>query len=175
MLHHHVHASALTATITFGSAPSGGGNRLEATQFLPQPRERLFEFFADAFNLESLTPPWLRFTVLTPAPISITAGTILDYRLRLRGIPLRWQSRISVWEPPLRFVDEQVRGPYRRWHHEHAFEAVEGGTVCRDIVEYKAPGGNCIHALLVRPDLRRIFAYRQRRMAELFAPPNAPR
>lgn len=113
--------------IKFGRSPAGHGFRLEAVQFLPRPRAEVFQFFSDAFQLETLTPGWLHFSVLTPAPICISAGTLIDYRLRLHGLPVRWQSRISVWEPPLRFVDEQTRGPYRRWHHEHAFEAVDGG------------------------------------------------
>lgn len=142
--------------------------RLEAEQFLPVRRERLFEFFSDAFQLQTLTPPWLHFSVLTPAPISISAGTLIDYRLRLRGIPIRWQSRISVWDPPVRFVDEQTRGPYRRWHHEHFFETADDGTNCRDVVDYAVFGGRLIDACLVRPDLIRIFEYRQLRLRELF-------
>jgi ligand-binding SRPBCC domain-containing protein len=144
------------------------GFRLETVQILRQPIDRIFEFFADAFQLETLTPRWLRFIVLTPAPIVIRAGTLIDYRLRLHGIPVRWQSRISVWEPPFRFVDEQVRGPYRRWHHEHVFESTEQGTRCRDIVDYEVPGGRLIDNWLVRPDLLKIFAYRQQRLRELF-------
>ena len=108
--------------IQITKAPRNGGYRLEAVQFLPQPRERVFALFADAFELERLTPPWLSFSVLTPAPIQIAAGTIVDYRLKLHGLPIRWQSVISEWEPPARFVDRQLRGPYRRWNHEHRLE-----------------------------------------------------
>lgn len=154
--------------IRIDRAPSGQGFRLESTQFLPQPRERIFEFFSDAFQLQTLTPPWLHFAVLTPPPIRIAAGALIDYRLRLHGIPVRWQSRISVWEPPVRFVDEQTKGPYRRWHHEHVFEAVEGGTLCRDLVDYSVPGGRLIHALLVRRDILTIFEFRRGRLADIF-------
>jgi ligand-binding SRPBCC domain-containing protein len=149
-------------------SPSGRGYRLESSQFLPYPRDQVFEFFSDASNLQSLTPAWLHFSVFTPPPIHIAAGTLIDYRLRIHGVPLRWQSRISVWEPPLRFVDTQTRGPYRRWHHEHLFEVAEGGTLCHDIVDYAVYGGSLINTLFVRPDLSRIFAFRQSKLRELF-------
>jgi len=139
----------------------------EAVQWLPQPRDRVFEFFADACQLEAITPPWLRFAVLTPPPIEMHAGARIEYRLRLHGIPIRWQSVISVWEPPFRFVDEQVRGPYRRWRHEHVFDIAENGTFCRDIVDYEVPGGALVDRLFVRPDLRRIFRFRQETLARL--------
>jgi len=155
--------------IDFSPSPAGPGTRLAAAQFLPASPERVFEFFSDAFQLETLTPPWLSFSVLTQAPIRLALGTLIDYRLRLHGIPLKWQSRISVWEPPLRFVDEQVRGPYRVWHHEHRFEPVAGGTLCRDIVDYRVVGGSLIDRLLVRPDLRKIFEYRHHKLRTLFA------
>jgi len=146
-----------------------GGARLEAVQLLPRDRATVFDFFSDAFRLEALTPPWLHFTVLTPRPIAIAAGTRIDYRLRLHGVPIRWQSRISVWEPPLRFVDEQARGPYRRWRHEHVFEDVPEGTLCRDVVDYAVWGGRWIDFALVRRDLRSIFAFRRRVLEAVFA------
>jgi ligand-binding SRPBCC domain-containing protein len=160
---------AIADQITFARAPSGRGYRLIAQQFTSQPREQIFEFFSDAWQLEAITPPWLHFEVLTPAPIVISQGTLIDYRLRLRGIPLRWQSIISVWEPPHRFVDEQMRGPYRRWHHEHIFEEQAAGTLCRDIVDYEVPGGALINWLLVERDIRKIFAFRQEKLRELLA------
>jgi ligand-binding SRPBCC domain-containing protein len=156
-------------TIEFHRSATGSEFLLVSEQFLPQPRDKVFDFFSDAFQLEVLTPPWLNFAVLTPPPIPMASGTLIDYRLRLRGIPLRWQSRIEHWEPPLRFVDVQTRGPYRRWHHEHDFEAVDGGTLCRDRVEYSVMGGRVVERLLVRPDLVKIFAYRQARLRELFS------
>jgi ligand-binding SRPBCC domain-containing protein len=157
-----------TMGISIGTSPTGGF-RLEAAQFLPQARDRVFHFFSDAFQLEKLTPGWLKFSVLTPSPINIEAGTLIDYRLTLRGIPIRWQSVISSWEPPLRFVDRQTRGPYRRWHHDHIFESVDGGTLCRDIVDYDVMGGRLVNALFVRPDLLKIFAFRHDRLRSLFA------
>jgi ligand-binding SRPBCC domain-containing protein len=156
--------------IQFKQRTSGGGSQLISRQFVAQPRERVFEFFADAFQLEALTPPWLNFAVRTPAPIQLAPGVLIDYRLRLHGIPLTWQSRIEVWEPPVRFVDVQTRGPYRRWHHEHVFEDGDGGTWCHDIVHYSVPGGSLIERFFVRPDLLEIFTYRQAKLRELLPP-----
>jgi ligand-binding SRPBCC domain-containing protein len=127
----------------------------------------VFAFFSDAFQLEALTPVWLRFSVLTPRPIQIQRGTLIDYRLRVRGLPIRWQSRISEWEPPVRFVDEQIRGPYRFWHHEHVFEPCAGGTLCRDIVDYSVYGGAVMNTLFVGRDLLKIFAYRRQVLSQL--------
>jgi ligand-binding SRPBCC domain-containing protein len=151
--------------------PSGRGYRLEAEIELPQPRSHVFDFFADAFQLETITPPWMQFRVVTPAPIQIEPGTVIDYQLRIHGIPLRWRSKIAVWEPPQRFVDEQLRGPYRRWHHEHLFDETASGTRIRDVVHYAVPGGRLVHVLFVKPDLLKIFAYRTARLRELFGRP----
>ena len=140
---------------------------LETEQWLPLPRETVFSFFADAFNLEALTPPLLRFRVLTPPPIKMEAGAVIDYRLSLRGIPMRWRSEITAWEPPDMFVDEQRRGPYRLWRHCHTFVEVDGGTLARDRVEYSVIGGAIVQKLLVARDLKRIFQYRQQRLAEM--------
>ena len=141
---------------------------LDTTHWLPRPPAEVFDFYADAFNLERLTPPWLRFHVVTPAPINMRAGVEIEYRLRLKGIPLSWRSRITGWEPPHRFVDEQLKGPYRHWVHEHTFTPYDGGVLVRDLVRYDMLGGWLTNHLLVRRDLRRIFAYRQQRLAELF-------
>ena len=134
--------------------------------WLPRPIGEVFDFFADAYNLEALTPPMLKFEVLTPAPILMAVGTLIDYRLRLRGIPIRWQSEITAWEPPLRFVDEQRHGPYSLWVHEHIFEEKDGETLARDIVEYAVPGGALANRLFVARDVRRIFEYRTKRLLE---------
>ena len=139
--------------------------------WLPQPRDRVFPFFADARNLEAITPRWLRFEILTPGPIPMQVGARIDYRIRLHGIPLSWQTEITAWEPPFRFVDEQRRGPYALWHHEHRFEEKNGGTLCIDLVHYRAPGGPLrpwIEKMFVRPDVERIFAFRTERLRELF-------
>ena len=134
---------------------------------LPLPREEVFAFFADATNLEAITPPWLNFRILTPTPIEMRTGALIDYRLRLHGIPLSWRTHISVWEPARRFVDEPLRGPSSRWRHEHLFQDVGGGTRVIDRVEYAHLGGRWLDQLFVRPDLERIFAYRKQRTREL--------
>jgi len=141
--------------------------------WLPCPVTEVFDFFGDAANLQAITPAWLDFQILTPAPIKIRAGTLIDYQLRIRGIPIRWQTEITVWEPPHRFVDIQKRGPYREWIHEHRFLADAGGTRCLDSVQYAVPGGALVHWLFVKRDVARIFAYRSERLRERFA--SAPR
>jgi ligand-binding SRPBCC domain-containing protein len=154
-------------TIQFSKLPTGEF-RLTAQQWLPRRREELFPFFADAGNLETITPPTLSFSVLNPPPIVMRAGLLIDYKLRLRGLPLRWQSEITVWDPPNRFVDEQRKGPYRVWHHEHVFTERDGGTLATDNVRYAVFGGALIERLFVRRDLTKIFTYRQRKLAEIF-------
>lgn len=141
----------------------------EAKLWLPKAREQIFAFFADPRNLDKLTPAWLRFEIVTPEPMEMRKGTRLDYKLRLHGIPIRWQSEIAGWEPPLRFVDRQTRGPYRLWIHEHNFISKHGGTIVEDRVEYATPGGGIVQKLLVAPDLRRIFSYRHKVLRNLFA------
>ena len=141
---------------------------LRSEQWVPKPLDQVFDFFSDAFNLERLTPPLLRFNVLTPPPIEMRQGLLIDYRLRIRGIPVRWRSEITAWEPPYRFVDEQRRGPYRMWWHEHSFEERDGGTVCRDRVRYAVPGGRLVQRLFVDPDVKKIFAYRSDQLEEVF-------
>lgn len=145
----------------------GGAYRLTSTFALEQPIDVVFPFFSDAHNLEKLTPPWLKFRVLKPAPISIERGTTIDYRLRIHGLPIRWTSQIDVWEPPHRFADSQLRGPYRRWEHEHTFSENGEGTLVGDRVEFEVPGGR-IPGRLASADVRRIFAYRRERLSELF-------
>jgi ligand-binding SRPBCC domain-containing protein len=118
-------------------------------------------------NLAVVTPPWLQFRILTKGPIEMREGAVIDYTIRLHGIPLTWRSEIAVWEPPFRFMDVQTRGPYRIWRHEHTFREMNGGTVVTDDVKYLAPGGTLVDRWVVRPDLDRIFAYRRRKMQEL--------
>jgi ligand-binding SRPBCC domain-containing protein len=153
--------------ITFGK--DGDAFTLTAEQWLPRRLPDVFAFFADANNLDVLTPGWLRFEILTPRPIEMKVGALIDYRLRLRGLPIRWQSEISVWEPPHRFVDEQRRGPYRLWHHTHTFADHNGGTMVGDRVRYAGPGRALVNRLFVRRDVEWIFAYRQERLRARFS------
>ena len=137
-------------------------------QKIEQPLPEVFAFFSDAHNLATITPPWLRFEVLTPAPIAMQVGTRIDYRLKLRGIPLRWQSEIMAWNPPQSFTDEQRRGPYRLWRHTHTFEETAAGTVVGDEVEYAVWGSSVVNTLFVRRDIAKIFAYREEKLDKLF-------
>jgi ligand-binding SRPBCC domain-containing protein len=146
---------------------------LQRRQRVPVSVERAFEFYAAAVNLEPMTPPWLHFRVTTPGPIAMGVGTLLDYRLRLHGFPIRWQTRIETWEPPLRFSDTQVRGPYSLWEHTHVFEP-QGGRACavHDRVRYAIPYGllgELAHGLFVRRDLERIFDFRRDALAAHFS------
>ena len=136
---------------------------------LPLPPEKVFPFFADAHNLETITPPWLNFRILTPGAIPMRAGTLIDYQIRIHGFPVCWRTEITAWDPPFSFRDEQRRGPYRVWRHTHTFEAVDGGTLCRDHVTYAVPGGALINRLFVRRDVEKIFAYRAEALKKHFA------
>ncbi len=143
---------------------------LERIQRLSRPPEEVFTFFADALNLERITPPWLGFSVVTREPIEMRAGTLIDYRLKLHGIPLSWHTEIALWDPPRRFVDVQLSGPYRVWHHTHAFEPDGDGTIMRDVVRYGlplGPIGELARLVLVRRDLDGIFDLRQEEVARL--------
>ena len=144
------------------------GFRLQSSIWVPQPRRALFPFFADAQNLDALTPPDLGFRILTSLPSEMRTGTLIDYRLSLHGIPFRWRTLIMTWDPPMRFVDVQLRGPYRWWVHEHRFVDEDGGTRLEDDVDYGVPGGWLIHDRLVRPRLEEIFRYRARAIRERF-------
>jgi ligand-binding SRPBCC domain-containing protein len=136
---------------------------LRREQLLPRAPDDVFGFFADAGNLEAITPPFLGFEIVTPRPIEMRAGTLIEYRLRLHGLPLRWLTRIEVWDPGVRFVDQQLRGPYALWHHTHEFEARGSDTLMTDTVRYALPFGplgTVAHALLVERELNRIFDFR---------------
>lgn len=149
---------------------SAGHHELVREQFLPAPPARVFPFFADAFNLERITPPWLGFRVLTPVPIAMAAGARIDYRLRLAGVPLRWRTVIREWKPDESFVDEQERGPYALWRHEHRFVPVGDGTLMTDVVRYRlplGPLGRAVHAVAVRGALAAIFDHRFQAIREL--------
>lgn len=142
---------------------------LKKSVWVPRDLPELFPFFANAENLGLLTPSWLKFEILTPRPIEMRVGALIDYRIRLRGFPMRWRTEITAWNPPFEFVDEQRRGPYRLWRHRHWFEERDGGTVCHDEVRYIPFGGWLADRLFVRRDVERIFAYREQRMREVFA------
>lgn len=136
--------------------------------WLPLSPEELFSFFAEAANLETITPPWLNFKVLTPAPIEMREGTLIDYKLLIRGLPVKWRTRISAWQPPHFFVDEQLRGPYSRWIHKHTFDPLDGGTLVRDLVNYAVPFDFAVHRWFVRPDIEKIFRYRSEHLRMRF-------
>ncbi len=153
--------------------------RLMMEQWLPLPPEALFPFFSEARNLERITPALLRFEVLpgAPGPAEMGEGALIDYKLRVRGVPVRWRTRIEQWDPPRGFVDTQLKGPYRLWHHTHGFTPEERGgvrgTMCRDVVKYRPPGGplaGLVNRLVVQRDVEAIFAYRARVLDELFNP-----
>jgi ligand-binding SRPBCC domain-containing protein len=147
---------------------------LQREQRLDAPPAVVFPFFADARNLEAITPPLLRFRLLTPDPIAMGVGTFLQYALRVHGMPVRWDTLIQAWEPPHRFVDVQVRGPYRVWHHTHELVPVDGGaaTLMRDTVRYAVGfglAGEIARRTVVRRDLEAIFAFRREAVPGLVA------
>ena len=138
--------------------------RLERTQLIPQPLETVFSFFADAGNLERITPPFLHFRILTPLPVTMRTGTLIEYTLRLMGLPIQWTTRIEDYAPPYRFVDSQLSGPYKKWMHLHEFAASGEGTLMRDVVDYDIPYGligTLAQKLFVARMLERIFDYRR--------------
>lgn len=145
---------------------------LQTHQDVPRPRPEVFAFFSDPANLQRLTPPWLSFRILTPGPLPRGEGALFEYRLRVRGLALRWRTLIEEWKEGERFVDRQVLGPYALWHHTHLFEELPGGgTRIIDRVRYRAPFGilgRLVTALIIRRDVERIFAYRQTVIAALF-------
>ena len=151
-----------------------GTHVIERAQVVPLAPAEAFAFFADAFNLEAITPPWLRFRILTPRPIAMREGARIDYRLALHRVPCRWHTRIDVWEPGVRFVDRQVSGPFRAWEHTHLFEPREGATLIRDRVLYRmplGPLGELARLLLIGRDLERIFDPRSDAVERLLAEP----
>ena len=136
--------------------------------WLASRQTEIFPFFAEAKNLGCITPPWLHFEILTPGYIDMGVGTLIDYRISLHGIPVQWMTKITAWEPPFRFVDEQIKGPYRLWIHEHRFEKSGAGTICYDRVQYSIIGGWIVNRLFVERDVRQIFAFRATKLNELF-------
>ena len=151
---------------------------LERRQRIDLPAERVFEFFSKAHNLQALTPAWMSFNVITPEPIEMRPGALIDYRLKVHGLPLRWRTRIELWEPPVRFVDVQLRGPYALWEHTHTFEPDgDAAVVIGDHVRYAlplGPLGELAHAALVKRDIKRIFDYRELAVRREFGPLSSP-
>jgi ligand-binding SRPBCC domain-containing protein len=138
-------------------------------QWVPQTLDQAFAFFSRPENLQEITPGWLDFHIARVEP-QLHTGSLIEYRLRWHGIPMRWTSEIIEWSPPHRFIDNQIRGPYARWHHEHRFTAENGGTRIRDEVQYALPfgiAGQFAHWLRARRDVEAIFEFRQKRLREL--------
>ena len=140
--------------------------RLEAREWIPLPLKEVHAFFSEAQNLEKITPPEVGFTILSPLPIVMRVGALIQYRVKLFGFPMRWSSEITEWNPPHDFTDEQVRGPYAVWSHTHSFREENGGTLLSDSVKYAVPfswlpGVALVERFFVRPELRRIFEYRK--------------
>jgi len=146
----------------------------ERTIWLPAGREHLFDFFSRAENLQLVTPRWRDFKILTPLPVEMKLGAIFDYRIRLYGVAVTWRTKITGWEPPRRFEDTQLAGPYKVWVHEHLFEPENGGTRMTDRVRYRSRGGPMeplVSALFVRSRLEKIFAFREEAFRQLFTQP----
>lgn len=145
---------------------------LRTELILKLPREQVFAFFADAGNLERITPPQLNFQIITPQPIDIAKGTLIDYQLKLHGFPIKWRTEISEWNPPYSFIDQQLSGPYKQWIHRHTFTEVDAKTtLIEDEVRYRLPVeplGDIAH-FIVRSELEKIFAFRQKTVAEVLA------
>jgi ligand-binding SRPBCC domain-containing protein len=139
--------------------------------WVPHPLPEVFDFFSRAENLERLTPLWMRFRILTPQPIRMRVGTLIDYKLRVHGFPVKWRTRIENWNPPHEFVDLQLKGPYKLWHHTHRFIASRGGTLIMDDVRYGLPFGllgRLVNRLMVSRDVAKIFDYRAEKIREFF-------
>jgi ligand-binding SRPBCC domain-containing protein len=151
--------------------------QLERHQLIPFPPAEVFSFFAEAGNLQEITPPWLDFRILTPLPIALRDGALLDYSIRWRIARVTWRTEIVDWAPPHRFIDRQIRGPYQLWVHQHTFDPHPQGTLMTDRVSYALPFGllgRLAHFLIVRRDLEAIFEYRGQRIAERFGSVECP-
>jgi ligand-binding SRPBCC domain-containing protein len=145
--------------------------RLERSQLIPRPRQEVFAFFSDAANLARITPSFVGFRILTPGPLVIRAGTVIDYQIRLYGFPIRWRTLIESFEPGVAFTDIQVRGPYRTWRHRHSFADAPGGTRMDDTIDYElplGPMGALVRRMFVARSLQRIFDFRAQCIAAIF-------
>ena len=140
-------------------------------QTVNRPLDQVFEFFSRAENLEKITPEWLNFKILTPLPITMEQGTLIDYQIKMMGLAMTWKTGITTWEPQVRFVDTQLKGPYRRWIHEHRFEEADGRTIMYDSVEYAIPAwflSGVINKFFVGPHIESIFFHRKQIIDQLF-------
>ncbi|WP_342827327.1 SRPBCC family protein, partial [Candidatus Lucifugimonas marina] len=147
-----------------------GAYLLKSETLVSSSLDESFEFFASAENLNLITPPWLRFNVVSKPPIKMFTGAQIQYRLRIHRIPVSWRSEIAIWEPPLRFVDRQISGPFRDWYHLHELSRnPSGGTLITDQVEYKVPLGKIAHSMFVGRDLLRIFRFRNQQVEKILS------
>lgn len=150
--------------------------KIQWEQWIPVSLAEVFSFFSDAQNLEKVTPPWVGFRILTPLPIHMAVGTQIDYEVKLRGFPMHWCSEITEWDPPRKFADRQLKGPYSTWLHSHCFAEKDNGTTVTDIVEYApplnwVPGASLVNRWFVRPELNRIFEHRKAALRSHFGLP----
>jgi ligand-binding SRPBCC domain-containing protein len=158
-------------TVSYFERMSVPPYRLLREQLVPRPLDQVFAFFSKPENLEAITPAWLHFRIRAVDPLPVQTGTLIHYSLRIHGIPVRWTSRIIDWTPPHSFVDEQVRGPYRTWHHTHRFVAEGDSTRITDEVLYDLPFGilgRIVHRMKVKSDVEKIFAFREQKIREMF-------
>ena len=167
-MHDDLWTKLVARTIRAGARPARGLSVVERETMVAASLEDTFAFFSNPANLERLTPGWLRFEIRSPMPLVMREGLEIDYRIVLHGLPIPWRTRIDAWEPGVRFVDRQIAGPYRWWHHEHRFETAPGGTRVRDRVEF-LPRAHWSTARWVRRDVERIFDYRQEALRAIFA------
>lgn len=150
----------------------GYSSEIRTEQLIGNTRKEVFAFFQDPKNLERITPDFLNFSIVSDPPDTIAEGTTFQYHLKYHGVPMKWISRITCWDPPVRFVDEQIQGPFQKWHHTHQFTDHEEGTCVMDYVQYEVPGwilAPFIHQYRVRPDVESIFSYRQKRIQQIFS------
>jgi ligand-binding SRPBCC domain-containing protein len=144
----------------------------EQETIIGNPLNEVFQFFSNAENLAKITPDNLKFQIKSPLPIKMEAGTLIDYQIKIYNIPFHWRTKITVWDPPVRFVDVQLTGPYKMWIHEHSFEELGGSTKMSDKIQYQVPGGlfaPLVHRLRVKKDVENIFKFREKIIKQIFS------
>lgn len=145
--------------------------KLVKSQFIEKPINEVFSFFEKPENLQEITPPYLNFKIITPSPIKMEVGQVISYKIKLRGIPIKWNSLISSYDPPNSFIDQQIKGPYAIWHHTHRFKEQDGGTLIEDEVKYAIPFsilGRILNYIFIKNDLKKIFLYREEKIGLIF-------